>query len=978
MAQITYIRTPDEDEESGNHPLLANLLRGVGGLASGTVAWMPGLGSLAGSAIGGAVESGAQRLEGSPQDLKRIGVEAAIGAFPYGKVFKVGRMAASALGGGATAGFGEAGREWSRGEELNPKSIATSAGIGAATGGTLAGILGKMGKLGLGGKPKVAVPPPPKLTTPPVITEEIGNKVFRVPTDASARVEPLLPPVQAKARDTIYGSLSKSLPKIPGAKEDLASLDKAIQQTQKEATAARGKSFREDVYAQKAEQAADKASLDREPLRNPTPKEYQDILNKQALAAETEPLSKVEADQLRLEELKRFLGGADEAARVPPVPEPSIPQAPSVAKAPDLYDEYLNSLPKGPQPFEMEGVRYEPNAMGSHKAVPPKVTPLEELLTPKPPVAEQATTSAFPLRHGVENYTADEISELDVLGTTYGNIREIIDDLAAKGKFGEAKVLAAELRAKGIGKRMQQIDRSVAARLSAVKPGAVSPEVGAVPPIVEPPTASQPLATTPSAYDITDAGRAQTAPMRAASLAAKKAKADSIVKTVAPDGVVEYRKAGLSSQKGEANPFLLARLALGGTGAAVGAATGETPEEKLGYAALGGALGAGIPSIPGLVSKLQNVGFSAPEAVTHGSLAKQLTTKEGISKLANKLYTDIPEYFRSNLLFSKNIFANAIGGPVSSGYLSAADYAAAGDPRGIKFLKEFKLDSLKDELFAAYKEAGTLSHEAERAGGTFVGEHKGAWKEIYGFPGRAMTTGDSFIRKRLMAAGFTDKEARTMTLTAEPKWNINKQIVNITRSGPVGRMVLPFSRTATNIVERGTEALPGIGFLAHKAVGSEIPKTVQAMQQLSGTAIAAAAEQIGENVDPYSPNIKMWRNAISNLGGTKSMQAAAGFAVGQARRMGKIPPLNTARGAAGGTKTALANMFKGMPLPSMSAPTSVINSLLSDTPIEKPPQGLLPTLGVEAYQEARDLLRRSGQGGTGTTGSAILYKRSPD
>jgi hypothetical protein len=229
-----------------------------------------------------------------------------------------------------------------------------------------------------------------------------------------------------------------------------------------------------------------------------------------------------------------------------------------------------------------------------------------------------------------------------------------------------------------------------------------------------------------------------------------------------------------------------------------------------------------------------------------------------------------------------------------------------------------------------------------------------------------------------MKAGFSDKEARTMTLTAEPNWGLNKQIVNITRSGPVGRMLLPFSRTATNIVERGTEALPGIGFLAHKAVGSEVPLAVQAMQQLSGTAVAVAAEQVGENVDPNSPNIKMWRNAISNLGGTKSMQAAAGFAVGQARRMGKIAPLDTVRGVKGGTKTALANMFKGMPLPSMSAPTSVVNSLLSDTPIEKPPQGLFPTLGVEAYQGAKDMLRRSGIGGAGTSGSTIRYKRLPD
>lgn len=79
-------------------------------------------------------------LEGGKIPAARIGAEAALGAVPFGATMKAGRALASAGRGGLYSGVGEAARELTRGEELDPTAIAIQTG----TGGTITGGLSKL------------------------------------------------------------------------------------------------------------------------------------------------------------------------------------------------------------------------------------------------------------------------------------------------------------------------------------------------------------------------------------------------------------------------------------------------------------------------------------------------------------------------------------------------------------------------------------------------------------------------------------------------------------------------------------------------------------------------------------------------------------------------------------------------------------------------------------------------------------------
>ena len=142
------LAAPEEKQEGGFglRNLLAGGVRAVSGFAAGVPSAVPGIGSAIGAGIAGLGEGAAQMIEegdvNAPFDqesAKRIAAEAALGAVPLGKFLKAGSFVGSALRGGAFAGAGEALREASRDQELDPASI----GIAAGTGGLLTGAIGK-------------------------------------------------------------------------------------------------------------------------------------------------------------------------------------------------------------------------------------------------------------------------------------------------------------------------------------------------------------------------------------------------------------------------------------------------------------------------------------------------------------------------------------------------------------------------------------------------------------------------------------------------------------------------------------------------------------------------------------------------------------------------------------------------------------------------------------------------------------------
>jgi hypothetical protein len=72
-----------------------------------------------------------------------VGAAAAIGSIPFGETYKVGKPLVSIVRGGLYGGGGEAARELAESGTLDPASIATAGGVGAAT----SGLLGKFSRL---------------------------------------------------------------------------------------------------------------------------------------------------------------------------------------------------------------------------------------------------------------------------------------------------------------------------------------------------------------------------------------------------------------------------------------------------------------------------------------------------------------------------------------------------------------------------------------------------------------------------------------------------------------------------------------------------------------------------------------------------------------------------------------------------------------------------------------------------------------
>lgn len=111
-----------------------------------------------GAGIAGGGEALAELIEGSDLNPGRIAVEGSIGAVPLSSVFKLGKAGTSALRSGALSAAGTAGRQLSMGEDIDPRGIAESGGLGALLGG----FIGKMSS------PRVAPPAGQMLESEPV------------------------------------------------------------------------------------------------------------------------------------------------------------------------------------------------------------------------------------------------------------------------------------------------------------------------------------------------------------------------------------------------------------------------------------------------------------------------------------------------------------------------------------------------------------------------------------------------------------------------------------------------------------------------------------------------------------------------------------------------------------------------------------------------------------------------------------------
>lgn len=388
----------------------------------------------------------------------------------------------------------------------------------------------------------------------------------------------------------------------------------------------------------------------------------------------------------------------------------------------------------------------------------------------------------------------------------------------------------------------------------------------------------------------------------------------------------------------EKNPQAALRVGLGAAGAGIGAIRDQ--DDPLTGALVGGATGAALPSVPKM---LTHIGIN-PEMMK----GVDLTTPEGIKDFATKAMYTLPQVQRFNYLTSiTGLPINALVGPYGAAFTGALERAITGDARGWKALQMLKNPANFYNLAmdpATRAEAERLMKAAstpERALQD-VGDKNLPWgqaptseamgKEIHDmeekgfkgitdklkFPGEFMVQGDEAARHILKAAGYSEDEARLMTMTNEPRSEYGRGLAHFGAGNPLLQLLFPFRRTPVNMAEGGLERIPGVGFAMHGIQSGKKnivdPMKLQIVQQALGVPAFFGGYLAGNNIQDEG-NAKFARRFLTNLAGKYSLPVSAGFAAGQAHQAGK--PIWAA--------AAKRGIQEAAPLPSVSAANDIVN-----------------------------------------------------
>lgn len=375
----------------------------------------------------------------------------------------------------------------------------------------------------------------------------------------------------------------------------------------------------------------------------------------------------------------------------------------------------------------------------------------------------------------------------------------------------------------------------------------------------------------------------------------------------------------LKGQKGEISPALMLKGGLGVAGALGGAAYDD--EHPLRGALVGGLAGVGAGAVS---SKLPSL----------------LSGEESFKDITEPLVARFPNYMRGSLLSDpRSIIHNSLGGPWGSHFFGGLEEAAKGAVTGDTARKEAGQAALKTAMNPAKwlkgfwekrGEAFTKLHDVEeqgRAGSFIEPANKNLLDQAAEIPAGWMLAGDMNSRDFLEEAGIDEATVRKITNTAEPQRALWKNVVNWgkAKAGPndeggtsaLAQAMLPFKRTAANIMENGTERTPILGSIINYR-GDEnlrIPWKEQAVQQGIGTGAFAAGYEAGLHTDEKVNKDFKIRSMVSNMGGNYALLTSAGFAAGQAARLGKSP-------LSGAVREYTTN---GIPLPTAEP----INDMLS-------------------------------------------------
>lgn len=351
------------------------------------------------------------------------------------------------------------------------------------------------------------------------------------------------------------------------------------------------------------------------------------------------------------------------------------------------------------------------------------------------------------------------------------------------------------------------------------------------------------------------------------------------------EGKGKYKPLDPKGEKGFQNIEAMLSTAFGAGGALTGAAidASDGDDTWIDGAAAGLALGAGAPQAPKALMALKS-------SVDPNNL-------EQVKDMATKFVAKLPQVQRFSLLANPQgleqgmpaIGMNAYAGPYGAVLTTAVESILKEDPRGWQLLKEaWNPVRFMKGAWNSSEEArqALIRGEEGRAGGVSAINPDSTLDKVLSLPGQMMTTGDIYARKLLGQAGFSDEEARVATLTSEPgkAW---RGLANVAKNNPLMQLMFPFRRTPVNIMEQGVQRIPGVGFFTgpDRGINEMIAEQGMGALAMGGNYVLAS------NIEDDTAR-RNFRRLMSNAGGRYSLPAQIGFTAGDAKARGAKQALN--------------------------------------------------------------------------------------
>lgn len=840
--------------------------------------------------------------EGAKKPIARMAAEGALGFVPGSAVTKTGKAVQSGLRSSAMAEAGYAGRTWANDEDFDPMTGLKVAGLGFGLGAGASRIgmgrgvkpLDEADRLAKANEVRTAAGGTPRIPGRPQPTTNIHSPVPEGSPDDMKQLERLFKSGMNRAdsrelefnRQTVAAQKAAQKAEQESARvaENDSKLD-TIRAAREEAEAA-GKppTFSESISAKNESGGSERMSV-----RYGSPAEEAE--KEAAKLAKNPPVRGIQDDPVVIQEASGVAQTAPATKVLADVQNGKVPEAPVVS---DSNYEELVKMFGGGKPANTPRVTILPEVPGEPR-LPSDITPD---IPPVGPV--QPNEDLLNFFKGPAEASGNLYKQVKAAAPNEPKLREPLSVTDSKGKPYTSERIA--------GKNARQAAAKEGIPPLSQQKVVADPEVDRVaPPMIADET------TPPTG------GKWVDDELR--DIEKNKEMARQIA-THKPSGPLDP-----SGEKGAVSYDALIKMMMGGGGALMGAAS--NPDHPIMGALGGGAAGLGLSMAPQI---LRSLGSKSPLLDN----LDEHVSREGITNSASNIIKELPHVQRFNYLMSGHgLAANAAVGPYMSGLQGAVEAGLKGDARGWKALQHLLSMDVFDEMGPAYQQAAGLVESAERRS---LQEAPNAAQRALAYPGQILTTGDLTIRNILKKAGFSDDEAKLITMTNEPGGKsyveqFGKSMTNAQRTGgPIANMVLPFVRTPMNMLARGVERFPVLGGV-YQALKGKSAREIGAEQMLS-IPTAAASYEAGKHLDePTGGNARRY---VQNAGGQNALTSSIFYALG--KEMNKRNP---------NTSNALAkSVVGGLALPQTDAIESWIK-MLSGGGNGKMPPGSYPKMWDE-------------------------------